>query len=152
MQVLSQGESSRLSKSVKNDQQKALFVGAFPFDLEDDPSVSIAFGITNFGISAEDLEKAMDAEYEKVKNELISDEEFRKLQNQVENDFYSANSTVVGIAESLANYHVYYGSANLINTEIEKYQRVTREDIQRVAKEYLRKENRVALFFLPKKQ
>jgi predicted Zn-dependent peptidase len=152
MQVLSQGESSRLSKAVKNDQQKALFVGAFPFDLEDDPSVGIAFGIANFGINAEDLEKAMDAEYEKVKNELITEEEFRKLQNQVENDFYSANSTVVGIAESLANYHVYYGSANLINTEIEKYQRVTREDIQRVAKEYLRKENRVTLFYLPKKQ
>ncbi|MEO1652547.1 MAG: pitrilysin family protein, partial [Bacteroidota bacterium] len=152
MQLLSQGESSRLNKSVKDQQQKALFVGAFPFDLEDDPSVSIAFAIANAGVEAKDLESSLDAEYEKVKNDLISEEELQKLKNQVENDFYSANSSLVGIAENLANYEVYYGDANLINTEIENYLKVSREDIQRVAKKYLRKNNRVSLFYLPKAQ
>ncbi len=148
-QLLSQGESSRLSKSVKDEQQKALFVGAFPLDLED-PGVTIAFGIANTGVSPEELEAAMDAEYEKVKSELISEEEFQKLRNQIENDFISANSRVAGIAESLANYHMYYGDANLINTEIERYLDVTREDIQRVANKYFTRENRVVLYYLPK--
>jgi len=148
-QLLSQGESSRLSKSVKDEQQKALFVGAFPLDLED-PGVTIAFGIANTGVSPEDLEQAMDAEYDKVKSELISEEEFQKLRNQIENDFISSNSKVAGIAESLANYHMYYGDANLINTEIERYMKVTREDIQRVANKYFTKENRVVLYYLPK--
>jgi predicted Zn-dependent peptidase len=58
---------------------------------------------------------------------------------------------MAGIAENLANYHVYYGDANLINTEIEKYRKVTRQDIQRVAQKYLNKENRVALYYVPKK-
>ncbi len=148
-QLLSQGESSRLSKSVKDDQQKALFVGAFPLDLED-PGVTIAFGIANVGVSPEDLEMAMDAEYEKVKEELISEKEYTKLRNQIESDFISANSRVVGVAESLGNYHMYFGDANLINTEIERYMKVTREDIQRVAKKYFSKKNRVVLYYLPK--
>jgi len=148
-QLLSQGESSRLSKSIKDEQQMALAVGAFPVNLED-PGVTIAYGIANVGVSPEDLEKAMDAEYEKVKSDLISEEEFQKLRNQIENDFTSSNARVAGIAESLANYHMYFGDANLINTEIERYMKVTREDIQRVANKYFTDENRVVLYYLPK--
>ena len=54
------------------------------------------------------------------------------------------------IAENLANYYTFYGDANLINTEIEKYLSVTREDILNAAKKYYNKENRVTLYYLPK--
>ena len=56
------------------------------------------------------------------------------------------------IRENLANYHTFYGNANLINTEIEKYLSVTREDILNVAKKYYNKENRVTLYYLPKEK
>lgn len=148
-QLLSQGQSSRLHRQLVEEQQKALYVGTFPLPLED-PGVTMAFAITNMGTEPEDLEAAMDAEYEKVKNELISEKEFQKLRNQVENDFVSANTTVARRAENLANYHMYFGDANLINTEIERYMEVTREDIQDVAKKYFSKDNRVVLYYLPK--
>jgi len=148
-QLLSQGESSRLYRALVDEQQKALFVGNFPLDMED-PGVSIAFGITNMGVDPSEVEAAIDAEIVKVQNELISDKEFQKLKNQVENDFVSSNSRVAGIAESLANYHMYFGDANLINTELERYLAVTKEDIQRVAKQYYKKDNRVVLYYLPK--
>ncbi|MEK7254973.1 MAG: pitrilysin family protein, partial [Bacteroidota bacterium] len=128
-QLLSQGESSRLYKALVDQQQKALFVGNFPLSMED-PGVAIAFGICNGGIDPKDLEAGMDAEVERVQKELISEAEFQKLRNQVENDFISNYSTVLGIAENLANYHTYFGEANLINTEIDRYMKVTREDIQ----------------------
>ena len=147
--LLSQGESSRLNKALVDEQQKALFVGAFPFELED-PGVSIAFAISNAGTDPADLEAAMDAEVDRVKNELISDEEFQKLQNQIENDFVSSNSRVAGIAESLANYHMYFGDANLINNEIDRYLAVTKEDIMNAAKTYFSKDKRVVLYYLPK--
>ena len=73
-----------------------------------------------------------------------------KIQNQIENDFVTANNTVAGIAESLANYEMYYGDANLINTELERYRKVTREDIQRVANKYFTPNSRVVLYWLPK--
>ncbi len=148
-QILSQGNSSRLQKSIVDEQEKALFVGAFPFPSED-PGLSLMFGIPNTGVDIVDLEKAMDSEVEKLQNELISENEFQKLRNQIENNMISQNSTVEGIAESLANYYIYYGDADLINTEISRYMKVTREDIQRVAKEYFRTDNRVVLYYLPK--
>lgn len=153
MQLLSQGESSRLNKSVRDKQQKAIQVAAFPFSLENDPSISVTLGLANFGVEPADLEEAMEAEYEKVKDELISENEFQKLRNQIENDFFSSNSSMAGIAESLADYYAYYDkNTNLINTEIEKYLSVTREDIQKMAQKYLVKENRVTLYYLPKPQ
>ncbi len=148
-QILSQGNSSRLQKSIVDEQEKALFVGAFPFPSED-PGLSLMFGIPNTGVDIVDLEKAIDSEVEKLQYELISEKEFQKLRNQIENNMISQNSTVEGIAESLANYYIYYGDANLINTEISRYMKVTREDIQRVAKEYFRTDNRVVLYYLPK--
>jgi predicted Zn-dependent peptidase len=147
--LLSQGKSSRLTKSLVDDQQKALFVGAFPFNLED-PGVTIAFAICNAGIEPNDVEASIDAEIQKVKTELISDEEYEKLRNQIENDFVSSNSRVAGIAESLANYHMYYGDASLINTEIDRYLAVTKEDIMAAAQKFFTKDNRVVLYYMPK--
>lgn len=146
--LLSRGGSSRFNKTIVDDMQLALQVGSFPIGLED-YSVNLAFGICNMGIDPKEVEDAMDAEVERVKNELISDEEFQKLRNQVENDFVSSNSRVAGIAESLANYHMYFGDANLINTEIDRYLAVTKEDIRDAARKYLRPDRRVVLYYLP---
>jgi len=147
--LLSQGESSRLQRALVDEQQKAVAVGNFPLDLEN-PGVGIAYGICSMGTEAVDAENAITQEIERIKNEDISDEEFQKLRNQVENDFVSANSRVAGIAESLANYKMYYGDANLINTELQRYMAVTKEDIRNAAKTYYTRENRVVLHYLPK--
>jgi hypothetical protein len=48
-------------------------------------------------------------------------------------------------AQNLARYHVFYGDTNLINTELKRYQAVSREDLQRVAKKYLTDEGRYVL-------
>lgn len=147
--LLSDGESSRMYKSIVDKQQKALQVFAFPFPLED-PGLFLIFGIVNMGVSADELEAALEAEIDRVKTEPITEQEFQKLRNKVENDLVTGNSTMAGIAESLADYHVYYGDANLINTEINRYMAVTKEDMQRVAGKYLVKTNRVVLQYVPK--
>lgn len=147
--ILSQGKSSRMQKAIVDKQQKAVFAGAFPLPSED-PGLALVFGVANMGVSPTDLEAAMNAEFEKVKTELISEEEYQKLRNQTESDFVSGNLKMAGIAENLANYFVYYKDANLINTEINRYLKVTREDIQKAAQKYLNKENRVVLYYLPK--
>jgi len=147
--LLSDGQSSRLYKSIVDQQQKAVQIASFPFALED-PGLFIILGIVNMGVSPADLEAAMDAEIEKVKTTEVPDAEFQKLRNKVENDFVTGNSTMAGIAENLANYYVYFKDANLINTEIERYLKVTPADLKRVANKYLIPENRVVLTYLPK--
>ena len=147
--LLSGGQSSRFYKKLVDEEQIALQVLAFPFSMESG-GIFITLGLTNMGKTPEELEAGMESEIEKVQNELITEEEFQKLRNQMENSFVSSNSTMAGIAESLADYHVYYGDADLINSEIERYMSVTREDILAVAKKYLVPENRVKLIYLPK--
>jgi zinc protease len=147
--LLSDGQSSRMVKSIVDQQQKAVVVQSIPFALEN-PGLFLVFGIVNMGIAPADLEKAIDAEIEKVKTNEIPDAEFQKLRNKMENRFVTRSSTMAGIAENLANYQVYYKDANLINTEIDRYMKVTPADLQRVAKKYLIPENRVVLTYLPK--
>lgn len=148
-QLLSQGQSSRFQKSIVDEQQKGLFVGAFPLALEDAGTL-VMFGIVNMNVAPTELESAMIAEYDKVKSELITEAELQKLLNKIENDFVSSNATVQGIAETLSDYLRYQGDPNLINTEIEKYRKVSREDIQKAAQKYLIDSNRVAIYYLPK--
>ncbi len=148
-QLMSQGQSSRLYRALVDEQQKALQVVNIPIPMED-PGVAIQIGIANMGVDPAQLEAAMDEEMVKVQHELISEKEFTKLKNQIENTFISSNTRMANIAENLANYHVYFGDADLINTEIDRYLAVTREDLQRVAKKYFTPDNRVSLKYLPK--
>ena len=149
--VLSQGNSSRLNKNVVEKQQKAMAAFAFPFPLED-PGLMMSMALANMGVDLADLEKSLNDEIENLQNELITEEEFQKLRNMIESDFITSNSTMAGIAESLADYHVYQNNTNLINSELDNYYAVTREDIRNVAKTYLKKSNRVILYYLPKEQ
>jgi predicted Zn-dependent peptidase len=149
--VLSGGPSSRMYKRLVDQDQTALQVFAFPFSLEQGGAF-ITFSLANAGKTIDDMVPALEEEISKLQNELISEREFQKIQNQMESNFIQSNSKMAGIAESLADYHTYYGDANYINTEIERYRSVTREDIQRVAQKYLVKDNRVVLRYLPKSE
>jgi len=147
--LLSGGKSSRLYKELVDNKQVALQAGSIPFALED-PGLFITFAIPNIGIEPDSLQNEIGSEIAAVKKDLITEREFEKLQNQIEADFVTQNSTVEGIAESLANYFVYFGNADLINTEIERYMKVTREDLKRVANQYLDENRRVVLLYMPK--
>lgn len=148
-QLLSQGKSSRFQKAIVDEQQKALAVGAFSIPNED-PGVTMMFGITNAGVKPEDLEKAMLDEVAKVTTTEISDEEYQKLINQAENDFVAQNQRVSGVVEHLATYYTFMGNTNLINTELDHYKKITKEDLKRVAAKYLTSNNRLVVYYLPK--
>lgn len=150
-QVLSGGSSSRLNKSVVEKQELAVTAFSFPFPLEH-PGMALILGIASAGVEVKDLQKAMDKEIEALQSELITEDEYLKLQNAFETEFYSSNSTMAGIAEALANNYVYFGNTNLINSELERYKKVTREDILRAAKKYFNPNQRVILYYLPKSE
>lgn len=148
-QVLSQGQSSRLNKSLVDEKELAVQVASFPASSQD-PGVAIAFAIARPGTTdLQAVEEAFNAEVDRLKTELITDREFEKLRNQIEVQAISGYGSVAGIAESLADNEMFLGDANLINTELDRYMDVTKEDIRRVAQEYYTKDNRVVLYWLP---
>ena len=149
--VLSDGKSSRLYKKLVDDQKQALQVSAFNL-AQEDYGTYIIFGLPLGETSLDTLTAEIDEEINKLQTELISQREYEKLQNKFENRFVNSNSSVAGIASSLATYHTLYGDADLINNEIDIYRSITREDIKRVANEYLQKNKRLVLDYLPKQE
>ncbi len=150
-QLLSKGASSRLHKQLVDKDQKAVAVSANALPLED-PGLILMFGVANMGVSPEELEQSIKAEVALVKAELISREEFTKLQNQAENDFIAQNAKISGIAEHLATNYTYFRNTNRVNTMLEQYQKVTPEDLRRVANKYLNNENCLVLYYLPREK
>ena len=75
--------------------------------------------------------------------------DYQKLQNQFESQFVNSNSSVAGIASSLATYYLLYDNVNLINEQIDIYRSITREEIQSVAQKYLSPNQRVEIEYLP---
>ena len=149
--ILSGGESSRMNKTLVDKKQQAAAAQSVPFFNEDE-GLFIALAIANMGVKIETLEQSMDSVINQLKMELVGEREFQKVKNQITTQLVTGNATMAGIAESLANNEVYFGDANLINTELEKYNKVTRQDVLNVAKKYLNKDNRVVLYYLPKEK
>ncbi len=146
--LLSRGQSSRLYRRLVDQEQLAIQVSAFPLGLED-PGLTIVLALPNMGVDPLMLEKTIDEEIARVKNELISDAELQKLRNQFESQIVNSNSTIASRATNLASYHIQFGDAGLINSELQRYMAVTAQDIQRVAREYMQKDSRLVLYYLP---
>lgn len=134
--VLSKGRSSRLYKRLVDKEQVALDVDAFTFLLEKAGLVGV-FATGQQGVALETLDKLIDEEVAAVREHGVTGEEHQKVRNQQEAEFATAFGTMSTRARNLANYHVFNGDANLINTELDRYLAVKREDLQRVAKKYL---------------
>ena len=145
--ILSDGKSSRLYKKIVDDKKMALQIGAFSYSQED-YGIYILYGLPQAPSTAENILTEIDAEIVKLQTELISDKELKKLQNKYDNQYVNSNSSIEGIAENLATFHLLYKDVNLINTEIEMYHTITPEEIREVAKKYLNPNQRLVLDYV----
>lgn len=145
---LSDGKSSKLYKKMVDKQKQALQVGAFNLSQED-YGMYVVYALPVGETSLEMLTSEMEEEITKVRTELISENDYQKIQNKFENQFVNANASVEGIANSLARYFMLYDDTSLINKEIEIYKSITREEIKDVAAKYLKPNQRVVLEYLP---
>ncbi|WP_129718339.1 pitrilysin family protein [Pedobacter sp. SYP-B3415] len=149
--ILSGGASSRLNRKMVDEKKNALQVAAFNYSLED-YGAYITLALPNRNTPLDSLLKDIDTEVAKLKSDLISEAEYKKVMNKFENNYVGANSRMIGVAENLANGYTFHNkNTNSINEELDQIRKVTREDIRDVAKKYLNKNQRVVLYYLPKK-
>lgn len=145
--ILTGGNSSRMYKRMVEDQKVALQVLAFNQANQD-------YGTYTMGLlikgepNWDALKATMDDEIKKLQTELISEKEYQKLQNQFETRYVNANSRIEGIASSLATFNMLQGNTARINTELDRYRSITREDIKNVANKYLNPNQRVEIKYL----
>jgi len=145
---LSDGKSSVLYKKLVDEQKQALQTQVINLG-QVDYNIFAILALPLGEVKLDTLLEEIEEEINKVRNELISERSYGKLLNKFENRFVNSNSSIAGIANSLARYYMLYGDVNLINKEIDIYRSITREEIQMVAKKYLGKDQRVDIEYLP---
>jgi predicted Zn-dependent peptidase len=149
--ILSQGGSSRLYKKMVDDKKEALQVIAFNYALED-YGMYIIGALPNNGTAPDVLKKDIDEEIVKLQTDLISQDDYEKLQNQLEDNYVNANTRQIGIAENLADGYTFdHKDTNELNEELAVYKSITREEIRDAAKKYLDANQRLVLYYLPGK-
>ena len=146
--VLSGGKSSRLYKKMVDDKKVSVQVQAVNLSFED-YGIYVILSLPVGENTLQTLYDNIDEEIEKLKSDLISDREYEKLQNEFENSFISTNSSMSGIANSLASYYLLHDNVNLINERLDIYKSITKEEIRDVANKYLNKDSRAVIDYLP---
>ena len=145
--ILTGGNSSRMYKRMVDKDKVALQVLAFNQASQDYGTYTMG-ALIKGEPNWEMLKNTMDDEIKTLQTELITDREFQKLQNSFETSYVQANSSVEGIAASLATYNMLQGDTNRINEQLNIYRTISKEDIMRVAKTYLNPNQRVELKYL----
>lgn len=145
---LSDGKSSKLYRKLVDEKKMSLQVAAFNMSMEDyGLYVILSIPMGNTELTA--IKNEFDTEIEKLQTELISQKDYEKLLNKFESRFVDTNGSLEGIANSLAEFYTLYGDTDLINSEIEIYRSISREEIREVANKFLTPNQRLILNYLP---
>jgi predicted Zn-dependent peptidase len=144
--ILSRGQSSRLYNSLLKEQQLFSDINAY-ISSSLDPGLFIVEGKLVEGVTVEAAEKAIWAELDKIKAELVSAAELTKVKNKVESVLVFSEMSLLDKAMNLAYYEL-LGDAALLNKETEEFLKVTAEDIQRISNETFSQNSSSTLYYL----
>ncbi len=148
--ILSGGKSARIYKSLVYEKQLALYAGGGYERESVDPNLFPLYASVMPGKTAEEVERALAAEIERVKNEPVPDQELEKAKNQVEAGFLLGQDSVFNLARQLAEYEIVAGWRTW-EDYLPGIRAVKAEDLQRVARAYLTADNRTVAVLIPTK-
>lgn len=146
--VLSDGKSSRLYKRLVDVEKKALELGSFNFSQED-YGTYFTYALPIGETTMDEIIDVFSDEIKKLQTDLISEREYQTIINKLENRYVSSNSNVEGVAHNLATYYLLYKDVNLVNTEMDIYRSISREEIREAANKYLNDNQRLVLEYGP---
>jgi zinc protease len=144
--ILSGGGSSRLYQSLVKEKQLFSNIECHHFGSTDNGLVAIEGKLVK-GVKMEDAENAVELELEKMKNELVSEQELQKVKNKTESMIAFEDMSVMSRATSLAYYEI-LGDAAWMNFELDKYGSVTTEDILQESRNIFRNSNSNTIYYL----
>ena len=147
-EVLGGGGSSRLFQSLVKEKKLFSNIECYHFGTTDAGLLTIEGKLVK-GIKMEEAEAAINEELEKLKKEKISENELQKVKNKTESMIAFEDMSLMNRANSLAYYEL-LGDASLMNTELERYNKVTVEDVQQLSNEIFTPENSSTIWYMSK--
>jgi predicted Zn-dependent peptidase len=148
-QILAGGKGSRLHRRLVREERLAQDVAIFSMGFTGGASVTAGWATARPGTDLERLEAVFWEELERITREPISPDELERARALTEADELGALMRVDERADRLSMYATLFDDPDLINRMLPRYLAVTAEDIQRVAADVFRPDNRVVLTFLP---
>ena len=139
--VLTNGKSSRLYSSLVDKKQIATSVFS-GYDASFDPTLFQFYAVASKTANEVDLEKAIYEEIEKIKKEGITESELQKIKNQKLIEFYGQVETINGKSNNIGTYEVFFGDYKKMFDAPAAFNKVTTDDVKRVANKYLLKSSR----------
>lgn len=147
-EVLSGGGSSRLFQALVKEKKLFSNIECYHLGTTDAGLLTIEGKLVK-GVKMEEAEKAIQVEIDKLKTEKISVEELEKVKNKTESMIAFEDMSLMNRANSLALYEL-LGDASLMNSELDRYNAVTIEDILEESRKIFREENSNTLWYLSK--
>jgi predicted Zn-dependent peptidase len=148
--VLSGGRTSRLYRSLVQGKKISVGAGGFPgYPGDKYPNLFLFYSFAAAGHTNQENEEAMLAEIERLKTELITEEELSRVKQRARADLIGELDSNSGLAAQLAYNEVKTGNWRNLFRWLEDIEKVTREDIRRVAQTYFRERNRTVGYLLP---
>ncbi len=147
-QILSSGRSSRLYRKLVYQEQQALAAQGGYWELKD-AGLFFAFANVRPGASTDRVEQLLFDEVEKLRNGEVSAEELAKAKKQLEVDLVSGLATTHALANRLGSDYVTFGRVRTIEEQLTALAAVTAADVQRVAQQYLGREQRSVVRLVP---
>jgi predicted Zn-dependent peptidase len=147
-EILGGGGSSRLYQALVKEKQLFSNIECYHFGTLDAGLLAIEGKLVK-GVKMEDAEAAIEVELEKIRNEKVTEAELEKVKNKTESMIAFEDMSVMNRANSLAFYEL-LGDASLMNTELDRYNAVTVEDIQQESQKIFREENSSTLYYRSK--
>jgi zinc protease len=147
--ILSDGDSSRIYQSLV--YEKGIAVSAFGGgNIIEEPNLFFAVALVAPGHSPDEVEKALIAEFDKLRSEPIPERELQRAKNQFFRDYIVDRESIRGKASQLAHAVVIHRDVTTADGEVEIFTNMQVSDLQRVAKTYFTPESRLVLKILPK--
>jgi zinc protease len=147
-EILGGGGSSRLFQSLIKEKKLFSNIECYHFGTSDAGLLSIEGKLVK-GVKMQDAEAAINEELEKLKQQKVSEAELQKVKNKTESMIAFEDMSLMNRANSLAYYEL-LGDASLMNTELDRYNKVTVEDVQQLSNEIFTEENSSTLWYMSK--
>jgi predicted Zn-dependent peptidase len=148
--VLAQGNSSRLVKRLKDKDQLVTSINPIVLSLEKDGVFGMLANARK-DVEVAKIRSAMDEEIAKIQKDGITQEEFEKVRNQMTKDLVEQAANTGSVAFALSHEWTLFHDTKRVNSELDRYMAVKKDDIQRVAKKYLTVNARsVIVYTVPK--
>ena len=150
--VLGMRRGSRLHKVLVREQEVAFEVSCFTYDLSKGSDLLVVDAMARPGVSAERLEAAVVEQLDLLHGTGVTDAEASRAVALIETSFISEMQSAGARADKLSQFETYLGDASLVNTEPERYGKVTAAEVNAFARSQLGGDNRLSLTFVPRRE